>query len=319
MILVTGATGFVGTALIARLLADGLPVRAAIRRESALEKFKVETALVGDLSAETDWQEAVANVDAVIHTAARVHVMSDGASDPLMEYRRTNLHGTLRLARQAAEAGVRRFVFVSSIKANGEATLVGNAFSADGPTAPVDPYGVSKLEAEQALRELATQTGMEVVIVRPPLVYGPGVKANFRTMMSIVARRIPLPLGGITGNRRSMVSLDNLVDLLTTCVHHPAAGNQTFLVSDGEDLSTAQLLNRLGQAMGKPARLLPVPASWLERGASMLGRANVAQRLCGSLQVDISKTRRVLGWTPPITVDEGLRKAAEGYLREASF
>ena len=318
MILVTGATGFVGTALIERLLADGLSVRAAVRRESALKDSNVEAALVGDLSAETDWRKAVANVDAVIHTAARVHVMSDRASDPLTEYRRTNLHGTLRLARQAAEAGVRRFVFVSSIKANGEATRNGSAFSADGATAPVDPYGISKLEAEQALRELAKQTGMEVAIVRPPLVYGPGVKANFRTMMSIVARRIPLPLGGVTGNRRSMVSLDNLVDLLFACVHHPAAGNQTFMVSDGEDLSTAQLLKRLGQAMGKPAHLLPVPASWLERGASMLGRAHIAQRLCGSLQVDISKTKNLLGWTPPITVDEGLKKTAEGYWREAS-
>lgn len=318
MILVTGATGFVGTALVARLLADGLPVRAAIRRESVLEKSKVETALVGDLSAETDWREAVANVDAVIHTAARVHVMSDGAGDPLMEYRRINLHGTLRLARQAAEAGVRRFVFVSSIKANGEATRIGSAFSADGPTAPVDPYGISKLEAEHALREVATQTGMEVAIVRPPLVYGPGVKANFHTMMSILARRIPLPLGSVTGNLRSMVSLDNLVDLLTVCAHHPAAANQNFLVSDDEDLSTAQLLKRLGKAMGKPARLLPVPASWLERSASMLGRAHVAQRLCGSLQVDISKTRDLLEWVPPITVDEGLKRTAEGYWREAS-
>lgn len=318
MILVTGATGFVGRALIVRLRADDQSVRAAIRRESGLEKSGVETARVADLGADTDWREAVSNVDAVIHTAARVHVMSDGASDPLMEYRRTNLHGTLQLARQAAEAGVRRFVFVSSIKANGEATRIGTAFSADGPAVPVDPYGISKLEAEQALLELAAQTGMEVAIVRPPLVYGPGVKANFRTMMSIVARRIPLPLGGVTGNRRSMVSLDNLVDLLTICVHHPAAGNQTFLVSDDEDLSTAQLLKRLGQAMGKPARLLPVPANWLEQGASMLGRADVAHRLCGSLQVDISKTKRVLGWAPPITVDQGLRKAAEGYLREAS-
>lgn len=319
MILVTGATGFVGSALVARLLADGVPMRAAVRRGSAKNKFDIETVKVGDLAAETDWRDAVAGVDTVIHTAARVHVMSDDAIDPLMEFRRTNLHGTLRLARQAAEAGVRRFVFVSSIKVNGEATMLGEAFSADGAPAPADPYGISKMEAEQELRKLAMQTGMEVVMVRPPLVYGPGVKANFRALMRMVARRIPLPLGAIEGNRRSMVALDNLVDLLATCAHHPAAGDQTFLVSDDDDLSTTQLLRRVGLAMGRPVRLLPVPVSWLEKGAVMVGRDSVAQRLCGSLQVDISKTKRMLGWAPPVSVDEGLRQAAEGYLREASL
>lgn len=319
MILVTGATGFVGSALVARLLADGVPIRAAVRRDSAMARFDIETVKVGDLAADTDWREAVADVGTVIHTAARVHVMSDDAIDPLMEFRRTNVHGTLRLARQAAEAGARRFVFVSSIKVNGEATTLGQPFSADGVPAPVDPYGISKMEAEQALRELALQTGMEVVVVRPPLVYGPGVKANFRALMRMVGRRIPLPLGAIEGNRRSMVALGNLVDLLVTCASHPAAGDQTFLVSDDEDLSTTQLLRRVGRAMGRPARLLPVPASWLERSAAMLGRDSVAQRLCGSLQVDICKTKRVLEWAPPISVDEGLRQAAEGYWREASL
>lgn len=319
MILVTGATGFVGSALVARLLADGVPIRAAVRRDSAMARFDIETVKVGDLAADTDWREAVADVGTVIHTAARVHVMSDDAIDPLMEFRRTNVHGTLRLARQAAEAGARRFVFVSSIKVNGEATTLGQPFSADGVPVPVDPYGISKMEAEQALRELALQTGMEVVVVRPPLVYGPGVKANFRALMRMVGRRIPLPLGAIEGNRRSMVALGNLVDLLATCASHPAAGDQTFLVSDDEDLSTTQLLRRVGRAMGRPARLLPVPASWLERSAAMLGRDSVAQRLCGSLQVDICRTKRVLEWAPPISVDEGLRQAAEGYWREASL
>lgn len=318
MILVTGATGFVGSALVARLVDDGVPVRAAVRRDSAVGTFKVETVKVADLTADADWQAAVRGVDTVIHAAARVHVMSDDAIDPLMEFRRINLHGTLRLAQQAADAGARRFVFVSTVKVNGEATMPGEPFSADGVPAPMDPYGISKMEAEQELRKLATQTGMEVVIVRPPLVYGPGVKANFRALMRMVARRLPLPLGGIRSNRRSMVALENLVDLLVTCVHHPAASNQTFLVSDDEDLSTTQLLQRMGQAMGKPARLLPVPVSWLEGGAAMLGRASIAQRLCGSLQVDISKTKRTLGWVPPVTVDEGLRKAAEGYLNEAT-
>lgn len=221
------------------------------------------------------------------------------------------MNGTLNLARQAAQVGVRRFVFVSSIKVNGEATQPGQAFTADDVPSPLDPYGVSKLEAEQGLREIEAQTGMEVVIVRPPLVYGPGVKANFAAMMRWVARGIPLPLGAIH-NARSMVALDNLVDLLVACLKHPAAAEQTFLVSDGEDVSTTELLRRTAQAMGKKALLLPVPASVLELGATVLGKRDVAQRLCGSLQVDIEKTRRLLGWNPPLTLEQGLKKALEG-------
>ena len=242
--------------------------------------------------------------------------MQEVSTDPLTEFRRVNVQGTRHLAQQAAAAGVRRFVFISSIKVNGEATLPGKAFLADDVPAPLDPYGVSKMEAEQGLRDIAAQTGMEVVIVRPPLVYGPGVKANFQAMMRWLTRGVPLPLGAID-NRRSLVALGNLVDLIVTCIHHPAAANQTFLVSDGEDLSTTQLLRRMGQALGMPARLMPVPTSLLKLGASLVGRPAVAQRLCGSLQVDISKTRQLLGWTPPLSVDEGLKNAAEGYLREA--
>jgi nucleoside-diphosphate-sugar epimerase len=206
---------------------------------------------------------------------------------------------------------VRRFVFVSSIKVNGEATLRGESFSADDVPAPLDPYGISKLEAEQGLRELEAETNMEVVIVRPSLVYGPGVKANFSSMMRWVARGVPLPLGAVQ-NCRSMVALDNLVDLLITCLTHPAAAGQTFLASDGEDVSTTELLRRTAQAMGKTAFLLPVPAYLLESGAVLLGKRAVAQRLCGSLQVDIEKTRRLLGWNPPLTLDQGLKKAVEG-------
>lgn len=317
MILVTGATGFVGRALIDLLVKRGYSVRAAMRRAGAFTAAGASVVTVGELSAETDWSAALAGVDAVVHAAARVHVMQEAAADPLMEFRRVNVQGTLQLARQAAAEGVRRFVFISSIKVNGEATQPGHPFTADDAPAPLDPYGVSKMEAEQGLREIAVQTGMEVVIIRPPLVYGPGVKANFRALMGWLTRGVPLPLGAIH-NRRSLVAMDNLVDLIVICVDHPAAANQTFLASDGEDLSTTQLLQCMGRALGKPARLIPVPSTLLKLGAALLGKPAIAQRLCGSLQVDISKTRQLLGWKPPVPVDEGLKRAAEGYLREAS-
>lgn len=312
MILVTGATGFVGGALVQRLAGEGRPVRAAVRREKVNLPAGVEFVRVGALAAETDWREAVAGVDVVVHSAARVHVMAETADDPLLEFRRTNVDGTLSLARQAVEAGVRRFVFVSSIKVNGEDSVPGQPFAADDLPAPLDPYGVSKMEAEQGLRQIGVQSGMEVVIIRPPLVYGPGVKANFASMMRWLSRGVPLPLGAIHNNARSLVALDNLVDLLVTCLTHPAAAGQVFLVSDGEDVSTTELLRRTARSMGKSAHLLPIPSSWLEFGASLLGKKAMAQRLCGSLQVDIEKTRQILDWRPPLTLDQGLRKAVEG-------
>jgi nucleoside-diphosphate-sugar epimerase len=266
---------------------------------------------VGDLLPATDWSAALQDVDKLVHCAARVHVMQDDSTDPLRAYRLVNVECTLNLARQAAASGVRRFVFVSSIKVNGEATQPRQPFSADDLPAPLDPYGVSKLEAEQGLREIEARTGMEVVIVRPPLVYGPGVKANFASMMRWVARGLPLPFGAID-NARSMVALGNLVDFLVTCLKHPEAAGQTFLVSDGEDVSTTELLRRTAKAMGKKALLLPIPSSVLVSGATLLGKRSVAQRLCGSLQVDIEKTRRLLGWNPPLTLDQGLKKAVEG-------
>jgi len=317
MILVTGATGFVGGALVRRLV-DDRAFRGVVAgvRQKAVGRWSegVKQVQVGDLLPSTDWTEALQGVEALVHCAARVHVMQDDAADPVDVYRLVNVEGTLNLARQAAAAGVLRFVFISSIKVNGEATPHGQPFTPDELPAPLDPYGVSKLEAEQGLRELEANTGMEVVIVRPPLVYGPGVKANFASMMRWVARGVPLPLGSIH-NARSMVALDNLVDLLVICLKHPAAAGQTFLVSDGEDLSTTELLRRTARAMGKQALLLPVPASLLETGAAMLGKRGVAQRLCGSLQVDIDKTRRLLGWNPPLTLDQGLKKAVEGMNR----
>lgn len=319
MILVTGMTGFVGGAVTQRILETRAfgGVVAAVRRsvqQTPVEHLKVKSC---DLEPLSDWSDALEGVTGVVHCAARVHVMQDATSDPLQAYREVNVRGTLNLARQAAAAGVRRFVFISSIKVNGEATQPGQFFFADDIAALLDPYGVSKMEAEQGLREIAAQTGMEVVIIRPPLVYGPGVKANFQAMMRWLVRGIPLPLGTID-NRRSLVALGNLVDLIVTCIDHPAAANQTFLVSDGEDLSTTQLLQRMGQALGKPARLVAVPPALLKLGAALVGKPAVAQRLCGSLQVDISKTRQLLGWAPPLSVDEGLKKTAEAYLREAS-
>lgn len=313
MILVTGATGFVGGALVRRLATTPSlnGVVASVRCKAECLPQGVEQITKGDLLPTTDWSSVLQGISVVVHCAARAHVMQDDANDPLQAYREVNVYGTLNLARQASDVGVRRFVFVSTVKVNGEATHPGQPFTADDVPRPIDPYGVSKMEAEQGLREMEAQTDMEVVIIRSPLVYGPGVKANFATMIRWVTRDVPLPLGAIH-NARSMVGLDNLVDLLITCLKHPAAAGQTFLVSDGEDVSTTALLRRTAQAMEKKIFLLPVPAFVLEWAAALLGKRAVAQRLCGSLQLDIAKTRQLLGWIPPVSLDEGLRRAVEG-------
>jgi nucleoside-diphosphate-sugar epimerase len=313
-LLVTGATGFVGNALVSTLASDQEHVvRACVRRTDAVLPTNVEAVTIPDLTAQTDWRIALENMDAVVHAAARVHVMDETSEDPLAEFRRVNVAGTLNLARQAAEAGVRRFVFISSIKVNGEGTSPGHPYAADDVPQPQDPYGVSKHEAEQGLLSLAKETGMEVVIIRPVLVYGPGVKANFQSMMRWLDKGVPLPLGGIKGNRRSMVALDNLADLIVTCLQHPAAANQVFLVSDGDDVSTTELLQRTAKALQKPTRLLPVPTWMLSAAARLLGKKNVAQRLCGSLQVDIGKTSSLLGWSPPVKMDAALRATAMAF------
>ncbi len=312
--LITGGNGFVGRALTSHVLASGCEVRLSLRQPTRLgQSVDVETVEIGSLSLKNDWTAALRDVDRVVHLAARVHVMNDNSSDPMAEFRRVNVEGTANLARQAAAAGVRRFVYLSSIKVNGEFTQEGRPFTANDAPAPKDPYGVSKHEAEQWLRQIATETGMEVVIIRPPLVYGSGVKANFESMMRWLSRGVPLPLAAVTQNRRSLVALDNLVDLIVTCLSHSAAANQTFLVSDGEDLSTAGLLRRIGAALGHPTRLFYVPPSMLKLGSHLANKPGIYQRLCGSLQLDIAKTRQLLGWTPPVSVDEGLRRAAEGF------
>lgn len=319
-VFLTGATGFVGRAMLTRLLADRHGVTAWVRQVSAVLPTSV-TQLVGEMSdllasnaadaRRADLRTALSGADVVIHAAARVHVMRERPA-PLADYRRVNVDGTLALARAAAQAGARRFVFVSSIKVNGEHTAPGQPFRADDAPAPDDAYGISKWEAEQGLFALARETGMEVVVVRPPLVYGPGAKGNFAAMVRWVAWGVPLPLGAVRHNRRSLVGLENLVDLIVTCLDHPGAANQVFLAADGEDLSTADLLQRVGWAMGHPARLLPVPVWVLRVAAASLGKRAVAERLLGSLQVDGSKARDLLGWEPPCTVNEGLRRAVAG-------
>lgn len=303
-LMLTGASGFVGSALIEALIS-----RPDICVVKALRKGEIgpDCVVVGNIDGDTDFTKALVEVDVVIHAAARAHIMDDEVEDPLSEYRKVNVRGTLNLARQAIASGVRRFVFLSSIKANGEATAMGNKFEAGDLPAPEDAYGVSKMEAEQGLMKLSAETGLEVVIIRPPLVYGAGVKGNFANMIKLVDKGVPLPLGAVH-NKRSLVGIDNLVDLIIRCIDHPAAANQVFLAGDGEDVSTTELLRDVGEAMGKPARLIPVPAGMLRLGATLLGKRTMAQRLLGSLQVDIRKTCELLDWKPPCTVQEGLRR-----------
>lgn len=317
-VLVTGASGFVGGAVVRRLLADAtVTVRGAVRRPDALLPAAAERVHVGDLADGTDWSHALRDVHAVVHAAARVHVMHDASAEPLGEFRRVNVAGTLELARQAAQAGVRRFVFLSSIKVNGERTRIGRPYTARDEPAPADPYGVSKHEAEVGLRALARSSGMEVVIIRPVLVYGPGVRGNFLSLLRIVRTGVPLPLGAIR-NRRSVVALENLVDLVVTTLRHPRAANQTFLVSDGVPLSTPALLRCVGAALGQPVRLLPVPAVLIELGARALGRRELADRLCGSLEVDIAETRTLLEWSPPLTTAEAMGRTAHHFRTRGS-
>ncbi len=307
-VLVTGATGFVGRPLC-RLLAERcLPLRAALRSPDAGSlPSAARGVVVGDIGPETDWGEALEGVDSVVHLAARVHRLQD---DQPGLYRRVNTLGTLNLAEQAARAGVRRFVFLSSVKAVGESGHLGPTT----PPSPADAYGRSKREAELGLRDLEARTGLEVVILRPPLVYGPGVRANFLRLLRLVDRGLPLPLASVD-NRRSLVFVNNLADAILTCLEHPAAAGGTFYVSDSELLSTPELIRRLAAALGRPVRLFPFPPSLLRLVAKAAGRAAVAERLLGDLTVDDAPLRETLSWVPPITPDEGISRTARWYLQ----
>lgn len=305
--LLTGPTGFVGSALCPVLLGRGYEVRAAFR-SPPIEAPDCEAVVVGGIDASTDWSGPLQGVAVVVHLAARVHVMHESATNPAQAFRQTNVDATLNLARQAAQAGVKRLVFMSSVKANGERTLPGKPYRETDTLNPQDDYGRSKCEAEQQLSQLANETGLEVVIIRPPLVYGPGVKANFAALMRLVARGWPLPFGSIA-NRRSLVGLGNLVDFIALCIVHPAAANQVYLVSDGHDMSTTELVRAMARAAGVRARLLPIPASALLLAARVLGQSAAMHRLCDNLQVDISKAREQLQWSPPFPVDVGLGQA----------
>lgn len=319
-VLVTGANGFVGQSLSLHLAGMQHHVtaqsRQAVSTTASLSNHEHSAQylcrLYADLDHIFDQKECSEGFDAVVHCAARVHQVRETAADPMAAYRSVNTQATLKLARDAAQAGIKRFVFLSSVKVNGSYTQRNQAYSA-GQAAPDDPYGISKREAELGLWRIAQETGLEVVIIRPPLVYGPGVKANFLSMMRVLQRGLPLPLGAIQ-NQRSLIALPNLVSLIETCLTHPAAAGQTFMASDQRDVSTTELLQMLGHALGKPARLIPVPQALLEGGLKLIGKAGVAQRLCGSLTVDAAPATQLLGWKPVITMEQGLKATAEHFL-----
>lgn len=330
-ILVTGNTGFVGLALSRCLLNNGHAIKALVREFSSLLPATVEQVIVGDLSRLAEALSSSENVrekltpqdsmnahtqklvgtfhdvDVVVHLAARVHIMKDTSDAPLTEFKKINTDVTLSLAHEAARAGVKRFIFLSTIKVNGESTHPGEPFSEQDVCNPIDPYGISKYEAEQGLLQIAQKTGMEVVIIRPPLIYGLGVKCNFASMMRWVGKGIPLPLGAVN-NQRSLLALENLLDFINCCLDHPKAANEVFLLSDGQDVSTTELIQKLAQAQGKKALLLPVPVSWMKFAADLLGKRDVAERLFGSLQIDNSKACLKLNWSPVVSMDEQLRK-----------
>jgi len=306
MFLLTGATGFIGGAILQALPSSKIKVLGRSRPQNGRFIF-VSSEIKNDI----DYSNALVDVNVVIHSAARAHIMNDNVEEPLEAFREVNSLGTLNLAQQAAEAGVKRFIFISSIKVNGESTQLNKAYNYNDQLLPEDAYGQSKAEAEIGLHKIANETGMEVVIIRPPLVYGPGVKANFGAMMKLAAKNLPLPLGAIH-NKRSLVALDNLVDLIITCIGHPKAANETFLVSDDQDVSTTELLKKMTAAAGKKSWLIPVPMKLIQLAAAMLGKKAVADRLCGNLQVDISHTKEVLGWAPPITLEQGLARCFHG-------
>ena len=338
-ILVTGPDGFVGSAVCSKLLIDGLQCRGAQWKSAPLSEG-CESVVVGDINADTDWSTALEGIDAVVHLAARVHIMDDTAEDPLAAFREVNVEGTRRLAEEAAKAGVKRFVFISSIKVNGEETggrksacppkleerrrkvsdrgsedrakNCSAAFSEGDTPNPEDPYGISKYEAEVALRKIEAETGMEVVILRPPLLYGPGVKANFLKLIQLVNKGIPLPLGRIR-NKRSLLGLTNFADLISRCVTDDRAAGETFTACDGDDVSSGELVRRIAVALGKKSHLLPVPEGLMQLAGKLTGKGDHVQRLCSSLQIDSTHVRTILDWAPPFTMKQELEKIAFWY------
>ncbi len=306
-VFITGASGYIGSSVVEKCLERGFHIKAVVRKRQALDEV-IEQVLIADLSLKPDLSVALKGVDVVIHVAARAHILDDSVAEPLAEFRKVNVDGTLNLARQVAEARVKRFVFISSIGVNGNNNS--RLFNESDKPSPQEPYAFSKYEAEQGLLCLAQKTDMEVVIIRPPLVYGFNAPGNFGSVMKWVNKRIPMPFGAIR-NQRSFIALDNLVGFIIHCIDHPKAANEVFLISDGEDVSTTQLLKKVTKSFGKRTFLLPIPVSWMTFSAKMIGKADVANRLFGSLQVDSSKARDLLGWKPVVTMDEQLKKIAD--------
>ncbi|MCL1139571.1 UDP-glucose 4-epimerase family protein [Shewanella pneumatophori] len=311
MILITGSNGFLGSYFLKGN--PHLKVRLMDRNNSNHPNYEFFQASIDSCASYTD---ALIGIKTVVHCAARVHVMNDASDDPLSSYREVNTAGTMNLARQAFQAGVKRFIFISSIKVNGESTLIGQPFCSNDTRNPEEFYGQSKSEAEVQLLQYAEETGLEVVIIRPTLVYGPGVKANFASLLKLTSKGLPLPFGCITDNKRSLVSVKNLVDLIVTCIDHPKAANQVFLVSDDHDVSTASMVKNMSQALGKSSRLLPVPLWCYRLVGKLAGKTDVVNRLLGSLEVDITHTKDTLGWVPPQTLEQGFKETAEAFINK---
>lgn len=312
-ILLTGATGFVGIALCKQLIQQGFHVRAAVRQLSSNLDHAIEQVVVGDLENQINWHESIQGITTIIHLAARVHVMQETANNPLTAFRSVNYFPTIKLAQTAANNGVKRFIYVSTVKVNGEITHI-TPFSEQDPVAPQDAYAISKCEAEQFLQQLANDTHLEVTIVRPTLVYGPGVKGNFINLLKLVNKGFPLPLNNIH-NRRSMVYLDNLVDALFICIKHPNAANQIFLVSDEYPISTSDLLRDLGELLNKPNRLFTIPENCLKLIGKVVNRSAEFERVLNSLEVNTNKIFTVLKWKPPFTTREGLHETVKWFLK----
>lgn len=307
-LLLTGATGFVGQAVIQRFSTQTkYSLTVAVRSDTVVFPDAVNVVQITDLTSETRWMTALTGVDVVIHMAARAHILKEKSDHPLAEFRRANVEATIALAKQALEAGIKRFIFISSIGVNGSHTLA-TPFTELSLPAPQANYAISKFEAEQALLTLLKDTPMELVIIRPPLVYAGNAPGNFSKLLKLVASGMPLPFG-LVRNQRSMIALENLADFIVLCTSHPDAANQIFLVSDGVELSTSEIVQYLAEGMEKKARLLTVPVSFLRLGAGIVGKMSIFEQLCGSLVIDSSKARNLLGWRPPLKADEALKKA----------